>query len=336
MGKVSQAPSNAIVIAVDGGGSKTDGVALDLDGKVIARARRPGSSPHMIDLGPAVRVVDSLVTEVHAAAESRPILQTNVYLSGLDLPSEVPAFASALAGKPWATGVTGNRVVVDNDIFALLRAGTRAPNAVAVVCGTGMNCIGVREDGVHARFAALGVISGDWGGGWSLGKQALWHAARAVDGRGGHTSLTTSVPAQLGLPDVESVIEAFHFGRLESSVFASLAPLVLQTSDSGDAVANCIVDRQAEEIVALAVAALNRLELLEQPVPVVLGGGVLATGNARLIAGIETGLAQRAPKARVELVRSRPILGAALLTLETVGGGPAALDAARSALLTQD
>ncbi|HUG49552.1 MAG TPA: hypothetical protein VLZ78_01000, partial [Terrimesophilobacter sp.] len=149
------------------------------------------------------------------------------------------------------------------------------------------------------------------------------------------TSLTRSVPAHLGLPDVQAVIEAFHFGRLSADRFSTMAPLVLDDAEAGDAVAGSIVDRQAEEIVALAVAALRRLDLIDQPVPVVLGGGVLASGNRRLLAGIDSGLADRAPKAYAQLVRSRPILGAALLTLEAVDAPPSALAAATAALQFQ-
>jgi N-acetylglucosamine kinase-like BadF-type ATPase len=324
-----------IVIAIDGGGSKTDGVALDLGGNVIARDRTRGSSIQPDDLDRSVRVVDALVTGLRAASGGRPVLQTNIYLSGLDLPIEVTAFAAALKSKPWASGFSGRPVVVDNDLFALLRSGTRERNAVAVVCGTGINCIGIRADGEHARFTAWGNISGDWGGGWFLGEQALWHAARAMDGRGDPTSLTRSVPAHLGLPDVQAVIEAFHFGRLSTDRFSTMAPLVLDAADAGDSVAGSIVDRQAEEIVALAVAALRRLDLMDQPVPVVLGGGVLASGNHRLLDGIDSGLADRAPKAYSQLVRSRPILGAALLTLEAVDAPPSALAAATAALQFQ-
>ena len=134
---------------------------------------------------------------------------------------------------------------------------------------------------------------------------------------------------------MQAVIEAFHFGRMSTDRFSTMAPLVLEAADAGDAVAGSIVDRQAEEIVALAVAALRRLDLMDQPVPVVLGGGVLASGNQRLLHGIDSGLADRAPQAYSQLVRSRPILGAALLTLEAVDASPAALAAATAALQFQ-
>lgn len=320
-----------VVIAVDGGGSKTDAVALDLEGGILATARGGGSNPQTIGVEAAVAVVDSVVNDLLEPLDHAPVLQANVYLSGLDLAVEVTTFRTALDPLPWTKG--GRPFVADNDMFALLRAGTEEPNAVAVVCGTGINCVGVRADGEHARFDALGTISGDWGGGGFLGEQALWHAARATDGRGGPTVFTTSLPAHFGLPSVQAVIEAFHFGRLSPSRFAELAPLVLAAADDEDPAAFAILDRQAEEIVSMAVAAIARLDLGDTALPVVLGGGVLATANRRLLSGVATELAAKAPRARVELVRLPPILGAALLALESAGAGHSAIEAARTAIV---
>ena len=74
----------------------------------------------------------------------------------------------------------------------------------------------------------------------------------------------------------------------------------------------------------MVTVALRRLALLDADVPVVLGGGVLAAGDLRLMAAISSGLATNAPRARIRLVRSRPILGAAILSLEAVGRREAA------------
>jgi N-acetylglucosamine kinase-like BadF-type ATPase len=321
-----------MIIALDGGGSKTDAVALDLEGRLIARAAGPSSSPQAMGLEQSLSVVDSLVSQLRAAAPRHESVQLNLYLSGLDLPEEIESYAEGVRGYSWAAGSTGNPTIVDNDMYALLRSGTDEPNAAAVVCGTGINAIGVREDGRQARFPALGMLTGDWGGGYDLGNHALWHAARAIDGRGGPTLFTESIPKAVGLPDLRSVIEAIHFGRLPGSVLATFAPLVLEAAAQGDPAAIGIVDRQAEEIVALAVAALGRLDLLGTAVPVVLGGGVLAAGDARLLGGVERLLATGAPLARIEFVASRPILGAALLTLETVGASADAIALAHEEL----
>jgi len=328
MGEVTGA-ARPIAIAVDGGGSKTDAVALELDGTIAATARAGTSSPHLIGMDASARLVDDLIERLLEQTGPRPLANAGIYLSGLDLPAEVAAFRAGIAGYAWADAV------VDNDLFALLRAGTSEPDAVAIVCGTGINCVGVRADGEVVRYPSLGMTSGDWGGGWHLGEQALWHAARAVDGRGPATLLTAAVPAVFALPDVQAVIEAIHFGRVPNADLARIAPSVFACAQDGDAVAVGLVDRQAEEIVAFAATTLRRLELLERPVPVVLGGGIVGARDARLLDGVESRLAERAPLARIELVTAAPILGAALLALEGAGADAAALENARAGLATR-
>lgn len=317
-----------MIVAVDGGGSKTDAVAVSLDGRVVAHRRGAATNPQTQGIERAVEVVDSLVTEL-VESSALPLVATGVFLSGLDLEIEIETFREAVAHRPWASAGSS---LVDNDMFALLRTGTVAPDAVAVVCGTGINCVGVRHDGETARFAALGAISGDWGGGYQLGEQALWHAARAVDGRGRPTALTELVPAQFSLPHVAAVTEALHFGRLAFSALTTLSPVVFAAADSGDPVAAELVDRQAEEIVALAGAAIDRLHLRDTALPVVLGGGVLAAASPAFLASIEEKLSRRSPRAHITLVRDRPIVGAALLTLEAAGADPDATESARAAL----
>ncbi|MEA4943426.1 MAG: BadF/BadG/BcrA/BcrD ATPase family protein [Propionicimonas sp.] len=319
------AAAEPVVVAVDGGGSKTDAVATTLDGTVVGQLRGPGSSPHLDDLGWSVRIVDDLV---RAVADGRQVRQANLYLSGIDLPSEIDVYRARLASLPWA----GESTVVDNDLYALLRAGTDAPDAVAVVCGTGMNAIGVRADGAEVRFPALGEISGDWGGGGGLGAQVLWHAARDADGRGPATLLTAGMLERLGADSVASVIEDFHLGRRCDSELAGLPPLVFEAAAAGDPVARGLVDRQAEEIVAFVRACLHRLELFDRPVPVVLGGGIIAAHDPLLMAAIHTQLAALSPLARAVVVAAPPILGGIQLALTAAGCGADALARARSGL----
>lgn len=310
-----------VVVAIDGGGSKTDAVAVDLDGVVVARASGPGTSPHFIGVDAAVAQIDELVRRV---AGGHPIQQANIYLSGLDLPSEVDIFAAAIATREWANGST----VVDNDLYALLRSGTAAPDAVAVVCGTGINALGRRADGTVARFAALGTISGDWGGGTGIGEAAIWHAARDADRRGPSTSLTEAVPAAFGLSTVAEVTESIHLGRIAYGDLALLSPVVFAHAESGDPIACSLVERQGTEIAIMAISCLERLDLLGRAIPVVLGGGVLAGRHELLWAAIESRFQARAPEAVLIHVAVAPLVGAALLALESVGAAAEALDRA--------
>ena len=311
-----------VVVAVDGGGTKTDVVALRPDGEVVGRVRGAGSNAQVIGLAASVALIDALVRQ---ACGTAPVAAAGLYLSGLDLPRELAAMGSAVKDFGWASNA-----VVDNDLFALLRTGTAEPDAVAVICGTGINAVGVRADGARVRFPALGQISGDWGGGSGIGGEALWHVARANDGRGPQTALTQAVLETLKVDSVNALIEQLHFGERDYDQLNALAPAVFALGDS-DEVAAGLVDRQAKEIVTLALTCLRRLNLLDHPVPVVLGGGILAAGYPRLMAAITSGLADVAGSAQVIAVPSPPVVGAALLTLARSGADDAALArAARS------
>lgn len=192
----------------------------------------------------------------------------------------------------------GRVTEVHNDTFALLRAGLPVgaePRGVAVVCGAGINCVGMTPDGRTARFPAIGRISGDWGGGGGLADEALWFAARAEDGRGEPTELARALPAHLGLDSMASLIEAMHLGRVPAGRRHELTPVLFAVAAAGDPVALSLVHRQADEIVAMASVALGRLGLLDEEVPVVLGGGVLAARHPQLNDRIAARLADRAP-----------------------------------------
>jgi N-acetylglucosamine kinase-like BadF-type ATPase len=320
-----------LVLAIDGGNSKTEVVLADSTGRTLAHVRGPGSSPHHLGIDGAVDLLDDLVAKAVAQAGvggQQPVAAlAEVYLAGVDFPSEQEAATDAIGRRGWA-----REHVVDNDSFALLRAGTDVPDAVAVVCGAGINCVGVARDGRHARFASLGRISGDWGGGFDLGAEALWWAARADDRRGPDTVLTTLVPGFFDLPDVPSVYEAIHFERLDHRRLIELAPTVLAASRDGDPVARGIVTRLADEVVACARAALTRLDMLGVPTVVVLGGGVLTSRDHVLLAGIEAGLADAAPHARAQVTEVSPVVGAALLGLDRLGAPPEAKLALRAGL----
>ncbi|WP_243841998.1 N-acetylglucosamine kinase [Microbacterium hydrocarbonoxydans] len=317
-----------LVLAVDGGGSKTDVVLLDTAGAVLAWERGPGSSPQLEGLAESVRIIDALVRAALGDRDPARLAQAGLYLSGLDLAEEIDAFRTAIAGMPWAQGPH----VAENDLHALLRAGTDAPDAVAVICGTGMNAIGVRGDGAVARFPALGPLSGDWGGGTELGGAVVWHAARAEDGRGPETALRSLLLETVGAPSVNALIEDVHLGRRADDGFATLAPLVFEAAHAGDAIARAVVQRQAEEVVAYARACVTGLGLQRTSIPVVFGGGVARARDPLLLHGITRGLEEHVPDARLEIVDAPPVRGAALLALADAGAADAAVRRAEEAL----
>jgi len=305
------------VVAVDGGGSKTDIAVLSSEGQVLVRTRLEAFAEHVIGQQSTVERLDTEVGQLLAGIGNPDVVSASVCFSDIDFPFQVKACTEKLRHCRWGQGF----LFVDNDTFALLRAGTDQTTAVAVVCGTGMNCVGRADDGRTARFAAIGEVSGDWGGGSGLGTEAIWHAARAADGRGPATMLEPLVLQQLGQPSMDALIIAFQTDELEWHDVPRLAPLVFKAAVAGDPVAVSLIERQADEIVAFAVASLNRLGLMGQKCPVVLGGGVIAARHEILLKAVDERLAQRAPGTYAVVVADPPLVGAALLAFDALGAG---------------
>jgi N-acetylglucosamine kinase-like BadF-type ATPase len=125
------------------------------------------------------------------------------------------------------------------------------------------------------------------------------------------------------------LIAAVHLGTLTEAQCMELAPVLFAVAAEGDEVASSLVRRQAEEVVALAVAAMRRLGVLGEPIPVVLGGGVLTAGHPQLMGEIERLLADVAPLVEPRVVRTPPVVGAALLGLDRIGAPPGVRDRLR-------
>uniref|UniRef100_A0AAU3GX48 ATPase n=1 Tax=Streptomyces sp. NBC_01401 TaxID=2903854 RepID=A0AAU3GX48_9ACTN len=308
----------AHVLAIDAGNSKTDVAVIGADGRVLATARGGGFQPPAVGVEAAVDGLADAVLPALAEAGAAGVDHVSACLSNADLPVEERELTDALLARGW-----GGTVEVRNDTFAILRAGVDEPLGVAVVCGAGINCVGMRPDGETARFPAIGRISGDWGGGSGLAEEAMWFAARAEDGRGEPTELVRTLPGHFGLDSVYALIEALHRGHIPYTRRHELTPVLFATGAAGDPVARALVDRLGDEVVAMASVALTRLGLLEEEVPVVLGGSVLAARHPALDDRIAELLAVRAPKAVVRVVSAPPVLGAALLGLDRTGAAPA-------------
>jgi N-acetylglucosamine kinase-like BadF-type ATPase len=351
----------AAVLAIDGGNSKTDVALIGTDGSVLAAARGGASNHQVVGRAAALAVLTELVVRVagQAGLPAGEVVasHTSACLAGADLPEEEAELGAVIAAQGWSATST-----VVNDTFAVLRAGLDDPAepgsqhwGIAVVCGAGINCVGVAPGGRTTRFPALGHISGDWGGGGDLGPAALWWAIRAEDGRGPATELRTAVAAHFGLGEVEDVVVGLHLGKISYGQLHGLVPVLYEVAERGDEVARSIVLRLADEVSTMAIVAASRLGLAGEapvvhgvqprglvvspvpiargvqprgrvatPVPVVLGGGLMTARNPLLTDAIGRKLSAGIPGADVRIVDVPPIAGAALLGLDQVGAGPAA------------
>jgi N-acetylglucosamine kinase-like BadF-type ATPase len=329
-GKSKAAEGQAAILALDGGNSKTDVALIRTDGVVLASVRGSGINSQEAGAEPTVHALDDLVRRVTRRGGEVPVLHTVACLANADLPEEEEELAAAVLAAGWSQTST-----VINDTFAILRSGLRDDEphwGAAVVCGAGINAVGVAPDGRVTRFLALGQLTGDWGGGYGLGREVMWHAIRGEDGRGPATALTGCVREFFNADKVEDVAIAIHKGKIADGDLNGLAPILLRASADGDAVARSIVGQLADEISILALTAMRRLGMTSLRTPVVLGGGVITAGDSILLTGIADRISASAPNAEIRVIDVPPVVGAALLALDHIQAPPAAEARLRAAL----
>ena len=330
-------PSAAVpaVLAFDGGSTKTDAVLVSSDGALLGRTRVGPSNHQLVGLEGAIEALSEAVAAVSEDARRSghghplPVCPTGVYcLAGLDLPVDEETLAPAIEANGWT-----EQLILRNDTFAVSRAGTTSSWGIGVVCGTGMNCAAVGRDGRTVRFPALAELSGDFapGGAW-LGVRALGLALRAGDGRGGPTSLSDRVPAHLGQPDAESVLSGIYTGTIPYARLFELARVLLDAAADGDPLARLAADTLADEIAAFVRAAVVRLDLQDEAVEVVLGGGVFDTDDVAFHQRVAEGVHEVAPRAVLVRLDAPPVLGAALIGLDAIGASASALAGVRRQL----
>ena len=305
------------VLAVDGGNSKADVALVAANGTLLSAVRGPTISHQATRLDEAARRFATLVAAARGDNHGGPEIAVHC-VAGADYPSDV-----ALLTRTFGPIGGAADVLILNDTYAALRAGASRPWGVALICGQGINAAAVSRDGRRIRFAGVGDIAGDWGGGTSVGMAGLGAAVRGRDGRGPRTELERTIPRAVGLRRPEAVTHAYYIGRLDEARVGDLAPVVFATAADGDLVARGIVDRLADELATMAHALARRAHLVRSEPEIVLAGGVFRTDDTAFHERLAELIGGSIPGATIVRLHVPPVVGAALIGLDRLAGGAA-------------
>lgn len=289
------------LIAVDGGGSKTEMVLITAEGRVLRRLVLPGSNPNACGVEGAADILRRGVDEL--LREECRVAALFVGGAGMASGGNGKAVESALAkAYPQLTVRCGS------DILNLLAQTDDPDNAIALICGTGCVVYAAR-DGKLCRFGGGGWRLETLGSGYDLGRAALLAALEHRDGTGAETMLTEMVERQLGGKVWNCVA---RLSGESNACIAGFAPLVIDAWQASDGVAAAIVEENLQRIAHLVTVAVENTPQARQ----VIFGGSLLTQNEAFRNTLKTLLPQRL---QVEPVAYPPIWGACLQSAKLAG-----------------
>jgi len=307
-----------VAIGIDGGGTKTEAVALDPHGTIVARATSGPGNIHAAGRQVATRSLADVLTGIMAALPAEAaVTGFHAALAGIGRPED-EAMARAIIGEictdPALRSHLGHLIDggigVSGDAMAALAAATNDDVGVVLIAGTGSLIWGRRSDGVTARAGGWGYLLGDEGSAYDLGRRSLAAVLAGYDGRSAATSLTGLVLRQWGLEAPPDLVRRVYGSVRAREEIAALAPLTLAAADAGDEVAAQLVRRTVSALADQVRAVVWRLGLGPATYPVVCAGGLW--GAQGLMEAVQAALADCAGATCRRLDRS-PAEGAARL-----------------------
>jgi len=254
-------------LGIDGGGSKTTAVVVDSQGHICGHGRAGSANHHTVGLETAVdHLTEAAVQASHSAGSPTPLSAAWIGVAGLDSPADHELLLPKLL--PLASSIR-----LTNDADLVLSALDSAVG-VALIAGTGAIALGRDRSGIRKRASGWGHMMGDEGSGYYIGSQALQAVVRAIDGRGQSTPLVEGLVSywKLSRPD-DLLHQVYH--RADKTDIARLSPLVFETAQAGDPVAQGIVRRAAKELALAALTVGRGLNFSGEELPLALGGSLL-------------------------------------------------------------
>jgi len=302
------------VIGIDGGGTETIGVLANHDGLVLAQSRGGATNYQVVGSNKLKTELENVFDDLLQLSRVPKEKVAHIYLglAGAGRESDRREIKQLLAGS-YAKGIT-----VESDARIALAGAFAGKPGIILIAGTGAICFGKNADSPVVRSGGWGYLLGDEGSGYYVGQQAIIAALKDLDGRAEKTSLRQIIESHYGLKQIDEIIPLIYKGKIDRTEISSLAPLVFEVSQKGDAVAMNIIKRTGQELGKLVKAVAERLNLRHKPIHIALVGGLINIKDV-FINEIFKELYELSWDIEVSEPLFSPAIGAVILSFEECG-----------------
>lgn len=255
-----------LVLAVDGGGTKTSLVLSDLEGNKIKSAKA----------GPASLRNNGLDNSCESVLKGFKRL---LPIEGQLVSTFVgfPAFEEEYSDKKeyieeYLKKVIPGKLKVGSDQLVAFKSGTDKDYGVVVIAGTGGVIRGF--DGNNSKKASGWGYFADEGSAFWAGIEAYRRVTKQLDGRGKKTLITEMLFEEWNLQDGNDLNKKIYDNPMKS--IPKLSVLVDYAQREGDEIATQILKKAADEIFWGVEVVSKKLKL--DQFPLILVGGMFKSG----------------------------------------------------------
>lgn len=261
------------LIAVDGGGTKTEFILTDTKGNVLSRSIYAGTNLN------TVSYEEALLTLLCGTKDALDLAE----YKGIDVKGAFFGLAGGVNGK--------NQSIIyeffkprffeninfsnhGDELNAINTGVKNAPNGIVVIAGTGSN-VSVKKGGEilpNPQLSGWGYMFDNGGSGYDYGRDAVLAAKAHINGTGAPTMITEMLEKKLGCPVFDGLKQMYEGG---AKFVSSLAVVPFDAYRLGDEVATEIVYDQVQNVAALINNAHFSIGP-ETPATVGLVGGIFS------------------------------------------------------------
>jgi glucosamine kinase len=261
-------PDAKYFLGFDGGGTKTECVLADSEGRIIASSKGGPSNPVRAGYTRAWFSLSEAADAVlkHEKITSRHIRGICAGLGG--------AGRSGVARRVktfFERGYPNAQVQVTTDLELALEAAFGPSEGIVLLMGTGSAALGRDASGKTSRAGGHGPWFSDEGSAFDIGRRAVEAVSLAEEHRGPATSLSGRMFEFHHARNWDQLGE--QISKNADSVFPKTFPLVAELAAAGDAISREILASAAVSLAGLAAGVAAELGWRDRDVPVAKVGG---------------------------------------------------------------
>ncbi len=264
------------LIGMDGGGTKTKCVLTDINLNPIYETT--GGASNFLVIGTET-VSETILNLVNECASSQNISINDIEsivlgTTGGGRRNDAELLEKKIFEDAKRKSIPINKFRVDSDARIALEGAFSGKAGSILIAGTGSIMFGKDDKGEIHRVGGFGRYIGDEGSGYRIGRKGLNAVARFMDGRAKSTKIADLLDQEFSISTSEQLITEVYRNNFN---IASVAPLVFEAAESGDKIAQRILEDEADELLLHITAMKTKLNV--EILKVSLIGSILTTPN---------------------------------------------------------
>ncbi|MBK1811570.1 ATPase [Clostridium sp. YIM B02505] len=219
------------VIGVDGGGTKTEAIAFDMQGNII-KSTVKGFGNLLNDRVQALNNIEASIKDITDVFGTEDLVYIYLGLAGSEFGNNAKLVEDALE--------TSFKVPCEvmNDGELALKALLKGEDGILTIAGTGSICFGINNK-ISERAGGWGNLLGDEGSAYKIAIEALKLMINEKDYKLPFSNLSLSILNYLNINEAEQIVE-FVYSKTKDEI-AALAAVVSEEAEKGNEVARNIL-----------------------------------------------------------------------------------------------